>query len=454
MKDNPGRAWTLLTDLYELTMGAAYYRQRMSAPATFSLFIRDYPPDRAFFVSAGLEEVLDFLESFSFSQEDLDYLESLQIFDDEFLNYLVEIRFTGDVRAIPEGRLFFKDEPILEVTAPIIEAQLVETYVINAINLQSCIATKALRCVHAAQGRDCVDFSLRRTQGTDAGMKVARASHIGGFSKTSNVLAGKRYGIPVSGTMAHSFVTSFDDETDSFRAFAETFPDSTVLLIDTYDTVQGAHKAALVGKEMAEQGHTLRGVRLDSGDMAALSKEVRRILDHAGVRDTAIFASGGFDEFKIADTIEASARIDAFGIGTKMGVSADAPYFDIAYKLVQYDGGPVLKLSSGKKTLVGEKQVFRVATNGRLGHDTIALKHEELPGAPLLMPVMKNGRRVQAHESLDVIRSRLREEFGFLDERYKVLRDPPAYPVELGPALSTLQKKIVHEVREKELGES
>jgi len=350
----------LLTDFYEFTMAACYYHRQMFAPATFSLFIREYPTNRGYFVSMGLEDVLEFLESFHFSQKDLDYLKSLSFFSDDFLHHLSTLRFTGNVFAIPEGRIFFKDEPILEITAPIIEAQLVETFVMNIVNLQVTVASKAARCVYAAKGRDVVDFSLRRTQGIDAGLKVARASYIVGFAGTSNVLAGKLYNIPIFGTMAHSFVTSFEREIDAFRTFAEMFPENTVLLIDTYDTIVGAHKAAIVGKEMLNGGKKLKGVRLDSGNMVSLSKEVRAVLKEAGLNNISIFASGGFDEYKIAQVIKEGAEIDAFGVGTKMGVSADAPYTDIAYKLVYYDGRPVLKLSTGKKTLVGEKQVFRI----------------------------------------------------------------------------------------------
>ncbi len=444
----------LLTDLYELTMAAAYHRRRMFAPATFSLFVREYPPNRGYFVNAGLEDVLAYLESFAFSPDDLAYLESLRLFPGDFLRYLEGVRFTGDVVALGEGRLFFRDEPVLEVTAPIIEAQLVETFVLNAVNLQVAIATKAARCVHAAQGRNLVDFSLRRTQGTDAGLKVARASYLAGFGGTSNALAGKRYGIPVAGTMAHSFVTSFDDETEAFRAFAETFPESTVLLIDTYDTVAGARKAATVGREMAARGERLRGVRLDSGDMAALSREVRAVLREAGLGEASIFASGGFDEFKIAQVLAEGAEIDAFGVGTKMGVSADAPYNDMAYKLVEYDGRPVLKLSAGKKTLAGAKQVFRSVRDGRLAGDTLGLRGETLAGEPLLRPVMAGGRRGAAPEGLGELRERSRVELAGLPDVHKRLEGPPEFPVALSAALCDAQERVVHEVREKELGES
>lgn len=444
----------LLTDLYEFTMAAAYYQRQMFAPGTFSLFVREYPPHRGYFVSAGLEQVLEFLESFSFTQEDLDYLSTTAPFSEDFLHYLSKTGFSGDVFALPEGRLFFKDEPVLEITAPVIEAQLVETFVINAINLQTTIASKAARSVTAAEGRRLVDFSLRRTQGTDAGLKVARASYLAGFAGTSNVLAGKVYGIPVSGTMAHSFITSFEEEMDAFRAFAETFPENTVLLIDTYDTVVGAQKAVKIAREMMAKGHTLRGVRLDSGDMAELSKKVRRVFQEAELSEVAIFASGGFDEFKIAETLDKGGQVDAFGVGTKMGVSADAPYLDMAYKLVRYDGRPVLKLSSGKKTLVGDKQVFRMTRDGSLHRDVIALREEKIEGEPLLRQVMKGGARLQSREPLAEIRERFLEEFARLDQSYKSLKNPRMYPVELGPGLEDLQGRVTHEVRERELGES
>lgn len=452
-----GMRWnnlSLLTDLYELTMAASYYQHRMFAPATFSLFIRDYPAHRGYFVSAGLEDVLDRLESFHFSKEEIDFLTESELFSQDFLSYLSRLRFTGNVHAIPEGRLFFKDEPVLEITGPIIEAQLVETFVINTINLQVSIATKASRCVYASKGRRLVDFSLRRTQGIDAGIKVARASYIVGFVGTSNVMAGMMYDIPIFGTMAHSYITSFEEEIDAFRSYAETFPNNTVLLIDTYDTISGAHKAVTVGKEMLERGEKLRGVRLDSGDMAALSQEVRNVLKQAEMEDVSIFASGGFDEYKITRMMEKKAEIDAFGVGTKMGVSADAPYTDMAYKLVKYDGRPVLKLSSGKKTLVDEKQVFRMKEGDRLAGDIIGLRNEKLEGEPILRKVMSKGKRLEPSEPLPKIRERFQEEFSMLGEEYKRLEDPSQFPVNLSSGLKKLQAQVIHEVREKELGES
>jgi nicotinate phosphoribosyltransferase len=444
----------LLTDLYEFTMAEAYFQAKMFAPATFSLFIRDYPPNRGYFISAGLEDVLDFLEQLHYSAEDLDHLASTGLFSTDFLHFLGNLRFRGDVHAIPEGHLFFKDEPVLEVTAPIIEGQLAESFVINAINLQVTIATKVSRCVYAAGGRNVVDFSLRRTQGVDAALKVARAGYIAGLTGTSNVLAGKMYQIPVSGTMAHSFVTSFKEESDAFRTYAEAFGDQTVLLIDTYDTLTGAEKAVEVGREMAQRGRRLKGVRLDSGDMTQLSKQVRELIDRAGFKDVKIFVSGGFDEFKIADSLANGAEIDAFGVGTKMGVSADSPYTDIAYKLVQYAERPVLKLSSGKKTLVAEKQVFRVKNNRRFEKDIIGLRDERLEGKMLLKPVMQNGKRLQPPESLEDIRLRFKDEFSQLGDEVKAIENPGQFPVEISPELKKLQNQVIHRVVEKELGES
>jgi nicotinate phosphoribosyltransferase len=444
----------LLTDLYELTMAASYYRHRMFAPATFGLFIRDYSPHRSYFVSAGLEDVLNFLEAFHFSKKDIEFLKGTELFSKDFLSYLSRLKFSGDVYAIQEGRLFFKNEPVLEITAPMVEAQLVETFVINAINLQVSIATKASRCVHASKGRTLVDFSLRRTQGIDAGLKAARASYIAGFVGTSNVMAGMEYDIPIFGTMAHSYITSFKEEIDAFRSYAGTFPNDTVLLIDTYDTISGARKAVTVGKEMLARGEKLKGVRLDSGDMATLSREVRALLKDAGLDDVSIFASGGFDEYKIARMIEEGGEIDAFGVGTKMGVSADAPYTDMAYKLVKYDGRPVLKLSSGKKTLVDEKQVFRMKERNKLAGDIIALRDENLEGEPILRKVMSNGKRMESSEGLSQIKERFQKEFAMLDEAYKKLKDSSSFPVKLSPGLKKLQEQVVHEVREKELGES
>ena len=450
----PGDDLGLFTDLYELTMAQAFFRQGMSATATFSLFIRTYPPNRAYFVSAGLEDVLSYLSNLNFSPQAIDYLRDLGIFSDDFLEYLSGMRFTGSVRAIPEGRLYFTDEPAVEVTAPIIEAQLAETYIINQVNLQSMLATKAARCVWAAQGRGIADFASRRTQGTDAALKMARASYIAGFSSTSNVLAASLYGMPPAGTMAHSFVSAFDSELAAFRAYAATFPDRTTLLIDTYDTIAGAWNAVRVAKEMEAGKDTQKGrlvaVRLDSGDFDELSRKVRRILDDSGLDYVKILASGGLDEYQLDTLARAGAPIDLFGVGTKAGVSADAPWSDMAYKLVCFDGRPVMKLSPDKVSLPAAKQVYRIRdADGLFARDIIALDDEEHPGGlPVLEEVMKDGRRTSPAPTLEEIRSRFQEDFAALDERFKALNNPPRYPVSFSGRL----ERLTSEVQEEALG--
>jgi len=451
------RNLALLTDLYELTMTACYYEHSMFEPATFSLFIRGYPLSRRYFVSAGLADVLSYLENFKFSSDDLEYLEKKNLFKPKFLSYLEKLRFKGDVYALPEGRLFFANEPLLEVTAPVIEAQIIETFIINTINLQSMIATKASRCIHSAWPRKLVDFSLRRTQGIDAGLKVARASFIGGFFGTSNVLAGKTYGIPIFGTMAHSFISSFEEEVDAFRAFAKTFPKNTILLVDTYDTLSGARRATEIGREMLQRGEKFKGVRLDSGDIASLSKKVRNILQKSGFKEAMIFASGGFDEYKIQKVLRQGGDIDSFGVGTKMGVSADAPYTDMAYKLVKYTGRPVMKFSPGKATLAGEKQIFRfLGPEGKLKRDIIGLRDDEIKGGePLLKQVMKRGKTAFKMPSLPEVQKVFFDEFFKLDERFKSLKEGiREYPVHLSPRLKRLQARVIHKLKKQELGES
>ena len=442
----------LLTDLYQLTMAQTYFQSQRLDPATFSLFIRSYPPNRGYFVAAGLQDVLEFLEQFAVDSTGIDYLHSRRLFADDFLDLLKGLKFTGDVWAIPEGRLAFKDEPFLEVTAPIIEAQIVETFIINQVNLQSLIATKAARCVHAAGGRAVVDFALRRAHGIDAGMKVARASYLAGFTGTSNVRAGQEYGIPIVGTMAHSFVSSFEQEMDAFRAFIASFPNNSILLIDTYDTLAGARKAVEIAKEMAANGQQLQGVRIDSGDLKKLAIEVRRIFDEAGLKSVKIIGSGGLDEFDLADFTVADVPYDSYGVGTKMGVSADAPWFDIAYKLVEYDERPVLKLSTGKVSWPGKKQVFRMRDErGQLQKDVIALREENIPGAdPLLQKVMATGEVAVRYPTLEEIRDNFMGEFKRLSDPIKAIRNPASYPVEISPQLTKLREEVGRQLGEPE----
>lgn len=433
----------LFTDLYELTMAAGYFDRKLDEPATFSLFARSHPK-RGYFVAAGLQAVMDALTRFRFTDEEVDWLAQTGIFHRDFLAYLSTLRFTGDIMAMAEGEIFFPDEPVLEVTAPLIQAQIIETYLINTVGVASMLATKAARCVHAAAGRPIVDFSLRRTQGSHAGMTVARSSYIAGFSGTSNVLAGKIWGIPISGTMAHSFVTAFESETDAFEAYAHLFPDSSVFLIDTYDTLQGARNAAKVGCRMKQEGKSLLGVRLDSGDMIALSRQVRRILDEAGLPDVKIFASSGFDEYVLERLIAGGACIDAFGVGTRMGVSADAPYLDMVYKMARMGSRNVRKVSEGKITLAGEKQVFRkTAENCPFTGDLIGLRDDSPDGArALLTPAMEKGRPVGPMPTLEAIRETFARNFSRLKDRHKRFTDPEPYPVALSRRLEDLQKKF------------
>ncbi len=441
--------FTLLTDLYQLTMAQGYFRERQLGQASFSLFIRSYPPNRGYFVAAGLRDVLEYLASFSFDQAALDYLAAQQLFSDDFIHYLADVKFTGEIWAMPEGRLFFKDEPVIEVTAPVIEAQIAETFIINQVHLQSMIASKAARCGHAAAGRPVVDFALRRTHGSDAGLKVARASYLAGFAGTSNVMAGKDYGIPIVGTMAHSFVMSFEREIDAFRAYAAAFPRATILLIDTYDTLNGARSAATVGNEMAARGEKLIGVRIDSGDLPAQARAVREILDAAGLREVKILGSGGLDEYDLADFSAAQVPFDSYGVGTKMGTSADAPWTDMSYKMVEYAGRSVQKLSTGKISWPGKKQVFRTLdAAGKLRGDTLGLRDERISDAePLLEKVMEHGRAIKL-PPLAASRERFLEEFSRLDDSIKAVRNPAAYPVEYSDGLRELQRQVGEKIKQ------
>jgi nicotinate phosphoribosyltransferase len=428
----------MLTDLYELTMLQSYFTHRMNSIAVFDLFVRRLPPTRNYLVACGLEDVLHYLETFSFSAAHIAYLKSLNRFSDAFLQHLSALRFTGDVYAVPEGTIVFGDEPILQVAAPLPQAQIIETFLINQIHLQSMAASKAARVVSAAQGRPVIDYGLRRIHGTDAGLKSARAFYIAGVDGTSNTLAGKLYGIPVSGTMAHSFVQAHDTEYDAFRHFVEDFPEGT-LLVDTYNTIEGVEKVVRLARELGSD-FKVRAVRLDSGDLAALAKQARRILDDAGLQNVQIFASSSLDEYAIDELLRADAPIDAFGVGTQMGTSSDRPFLDVAYKLVEYAGVPRLKLSTGKKLLPGRKQVFRKFENGTAIEDVLASFGESLPGTPLLKPFMLGGQRTEPAPSLDESRSICRQSTAGLPEHLHSLQtaDEP-YPVKISPHLSALE---------------
>ncbi|MDA1189141.1 MAG: nicotinate phosphoribosyltransferase [Chloroflexi bacterium] len=441
------------TDLYELTMAQAYWRSVRTGTATFSLMFRDLPENRGYYVAAGLTDVLDFLEAFEFTDEDIIALDNLSIFDRGFLRFLAELRFEGEVRAVPEGTVCGPESPVLEVTAPVIQAQIVETFLLNQIHVHSLLTTKASRVVHAAQGKTVVDFGARRTQGTDAAEALARASYLAGFAGTSNVQPGARYGIPLFGTMAHSFVESFPTEEEAFRAYAETFPDRTTLLVDTYSTENGLRNAVKIGLGMKKRVQRLNAVRLDSGDLGQLARTARRMLDEAGLGEVQVFASGGLDEFSIDALVSSGAPIDGFGVGTKVGVSADAPALDCAYKLVAYEGRPVMKLSAGKRSLPGAKQVFRKTdADGVLAGDVVGTADEAAPEStrPLLEVVMENGRRVRQEPGLDELRERFREEFARLPERHKALKNPTPYPTSVSTRLKELTERVTAETKERE----
>ncbi len=447
---------SLFIDLYELTMCASYYDNKKLTPATFDVFIRRLPPGRSYFLFAGLEQVLHYLETVRFTDSHIRYLRE-QGFDEPFLRYLRDFQFTGEVHAVPEGSVVFPNEPLIRVTAPIIEAQLIETFVLNTINLQTMIASKAARVVQAAEGRAVVEFGLRREHGIDAGMKAARSSYIAGCQGTSNVLAGLTYGIPVFGTMAHSFIMSFEKEIDAFRAFAKTFPTKSTFLVDTYDDMGGAEKAVEVAKEMEKCGFKLGGVRLDSGDLAKTSTKVRTLLDKKRLDYVKVFASGDLDEYRVAELLRSGAGIDSFGVGTKMGTSADYPYIDVIYKLCEVSNGkgvfsPIMKLSKDKNTLPGRKQVYRLAgKDGSYIKDIIALADEESIGEPLLHMVMQNGKIVQSLPNLENIREAASTNLAKLPASYKKLTDAPTYPVEISPALASLVEKVKLKIKDAEI---
>ena len=436
----------LFTDLYELTMLQAYFEEGMTEQAVFTLFVRRLPPRRNFLLACGVDSVLEFLETVRFCEEDLTYLHSLGLFSDRFLGWLRDFRFTGEVHAVPEGTPVFSNEPLLEVVAPMPEAQLIETFVMNQVHVQTVQASKAQRVVTAAKGRPVVDFGARRMHGIDAALKSARAFWIAGVASTSNVLAGKLYGVPVAGTMAHSYIQAHENEMAAFRAFAQVFPE-TVLLVDTYDTLAGVQKVIDLAKALGDD-FKVKAVRLDSGDLLALSREARRMLDEAGLEKVEIFASGGLNEDVITTLLSSNAPIDGFGVGTSMGVSSDAPDLDIAYKLSEYAGKGRLKLSTGKPILPGRKQVFRIETDGQDVGDVIACVDENPVGRPLLVPMMRNGQRLpEGRFDLTAARRYAKEQIARLPERVRAITpaDPP-YLVEVSKTLADLQQRIIKDL--------
>jgi nicotinate phosphoribosyltransferase len=418
--------------------------------ATFDLFVRDLPKNRGYLVACGLEDVLNYIKDLRFTQDDLNYLKRQRLFSDDFLKYLGNFRFKGDIWAMPEGEIFFANEPIIRVTGLIIEAQTLESFLLNTINLQSMIASKASRVICASQGRGVYDFALRRTHGSDAAIKVARAAYIAGFNGTSNVLAGKLYQIPIVGTMAHSYVMSFKHEVDSFLAYSTSFPDKTTLLVDTYNTKEGIKNAITVGLYLKEKNYQLRAVRLDSGDIAGLSKLARNMLDKAGLKFVKIFASGNLDEFKISRMLKQKACIDSFGVGTNMGASVDAPFLDVIYKIseVTDDNGkflPTMKLSKGKVTYPGRKQVFRIKDKqGRFIKDILGLEKERIKGKPLLIKVVDKGNIIYKSPSLEKIKQFCQNNLSHLPVKLKAVYAKYKYSVMVSPQLEKLRRTLTH----------
>ncbi|MGZ5199178.1 MAG: nicotinate phosphoribosyltransferase [Telluria sp.] len=429
----------LLTDLYELTMLQAYRREGMEGRAVFEFFVRALPPRRNFLVAAGLAQVLDYLEGLAFDEAEQAQLRALARFDDDFLASLASLRFTGDVDAVPEGTLVFAGEPLLRLHAPLPQAQLVESRLVNLLHFQTMVASKAVRCVLAARGKRLVDFGMRRAHGAEAALLSARASYLAGFDGTATVQAGVGFDIPLFGTMAHSFIQAHASEADAFVAYAGAFPAHVTWLIDTYDVTAAAHLVARLAPQLAPAGVTVEAVRIDSGDLAASAREVRAILDAGGCAHIGIFASGNLDEDRIDALERAAAPIRGYGVGTRMNTSGDCPYLDCAYKLVEYAGQPTLKLSPGKATWPGAKQVFRrVGPRGQMEADCIGLCGEQDCGVPLLVPVMRNGRRLDGLPALETSRLLVREQLAALPAELRSLDAAAAFPVQVSAKLQAL----------------
>ena len=433
----------LLTDLYQLTMLQGYHDAGMEDVAVFEFFVRKLRPGRGFLMAAGLEQSLQFLEDLHFTSEELAWLANTGRFNNGFLARLEALHFTGDVYAMPEGTIFFPNEPILRLTAPIAQAQLVETRLINLLHFQTLIASKAARIALMAPDKLLVDFGLRRAHGAEAGLLAARASYIAGFTGTATVQAGMQFGIPLFGTMAHSFVQAHDDETQAFENFAHAQPDNVVLLIDTYDTEAAARKVVALAPKLARDGIHIKGVRIDSGNLADHAHQVRQILDAGGLRHVTIFASGDLDEFVLRDMLSSGAPVDGFGIGTRMDTSSDVPYLDCAYKLEEYAGKARRKRSEGKQTWPGRKQVYRsYDADGRMESDVVTVEGDAQPGEPLIMPMMRGGKRLANAPTLADIRSHAAANLARLPEPLCQLQEPYAYQVEISSALHELAEQV------------
>ena len=439
----PPKTPATFTDLYQLAMLKSYHDQGMKQTAVFEFYIRHLPTQRNFLMAAGLEQVLEYLENLRFTLQEREWMKQSGRFSTDFVDSLQDFRFTGDVDALPEGTVFFGNEPVLRVTAPLPQAQLVESRVINILQMQILAASKAARMVLTAPGKILLDFGLRRAHGQEAALFVARASYLAGFSGSATVLAEPYYGIPVFGTMAHSYIQAHPDETNAFKNFAHSWPGSTIFLLDTYDTLQAAHKVVTLGRELKKEGILIQGVRLDSGDLVELSKQVRVILDKGGLEETQIFASGNLDEYALETLMAQQAPIDGFGIGTRLAVSEDAPSLECVYKMQEYDGQPQRKRSEGKATWPGIKQIFRTFDDdGKMKEDHVVLKNESLPGEPLLKACMRQGKRVNPPASLQQLRAHAANQLEQLPKVLRSLKSAPAYPVHISPNIRELAEQL------------
>ena len=433
----------LTTDLYELNMVQAYLDRGEDKEAVFEFFVRRLPERRGFLLAAGLDDALTYLETLRFSPGEIDWLKSTKRFRSNLIDYLAAFRFTGDVHAIPEGTACFPNEPLIRITAPLPMAQIVETRLINILHFQTMIASKAARMVLAAPGKILSDFGLRTAHGAEAGLFSARASYIAGFGGAANVLAGERYGIPIVGTMAHSFVQVHDDEMTAFENFARSRPEGVILLIDTYDTEAGARKVVQLAPKLKADGINIRGVRIDSGDLGAMAKKVRAILDAGGLSDVIIVVSGGINEDVLQTMTASKAPIDGYGIGVNLDASIDAPSLDCAYKLQEYAGEPRRKLSEGKVTWPGSKQVWRsYGADGRMSGDVLSLESDTQAGETLIVPVMRKGKRVDAAPTLTQIRERATRELARMPESLRRLEKAEDYPVRVSDKLKALAAQV------------
>jgi len=439
----PSTDSALVTDFYELTMLQAYFDCGMNDPATFEFFVRRLPADRNFLVAAGLAQVVDYLEALRFTPAEIDWLAGTGRFSTAFLDMLADFRFTGDVEAMPEGTVCFADEPLIRITAPLLEGQFVESRIMNLLHYETLIATKAARTVLAANGKLLIDFGLRRAHGAEAGLLSARAAYLAGFTGTATTIAAMRFGIPVFGTMAHSYIQAHDDEAAAFEHFSRSQPGNATLLIDTYATAAGAEKVVAVAKALRHDGIAIRGVRIDSGDLAAHARTVRAILDRGGLPDVDIIVSGNLDEYRVAELVASGAPIDGFGVGTRMNTAADGPYLDCAYKLTEYAGAARRKRSEGKSTWPGSKQVYRrYDASGVMRGDTLTLASAAAEGVPLLQPVMRAGKQCGHAVTLEGSRAHARAQLAALPEPLRAVEAAVGYPVEVAPALLALAHEV------------